>query len=110
MIFGLRLRKNTRQNMNDIHFSVLAETDILEIAHYTMYKFGTLQSRRYKIGLYNCFQRLAENSNLGRDASEFAPFLKRFSCKSHTIFYRQEEKGVYVVRILNQNLDFGLHL
>ncbi|WP_410504667.1 type II toxin-antitoxin system RelE/ParE family toxin [Maribacter sp. ACAM166] len=50
------------------------------------------------------------NPELGRSAAEYAPQLKRFNYKAHTIFYEPIEKGIFVVRILSQRQDFERHL
>lgn len=96
--------------MGNFRFSTRAETDLLEIARYTIEHFGLKQSQLYKQELFDCFNSLSNNSNLGRSASEYIPFLKQFPYKSHTIFYRPMETGILIVKVLNQNLDFERHL
>lgn len=96
--------------MSNFRFSTRAEADLLEIAKYTIEHFGLKQSQLYKQGLYDCFISLSNNSNLGRSASEYIPFLKQFPYKSHTIFYRPMETGILIVRVLNQSLDFERYL
>jgi toxin ParE1/3/4 len=86
------------------------KADISEIYEYGIVKFGLDQAQEYLIGLHDLFKTLAENSNIGRDASELYPSLKRFVYKSHMIFYLQSESGVFVVRTLNQSMDYDLHL
>ncbi len=90
--------------------SVECEIDISEIYEYGIEKFGLNQAQEYLIGLQELFEKLAKNTNLGRDASEFYPSLKRFVYKSHMIFYLQAQSGIFVVRILNQSMDYERHL
>jgi toxin ParE1/3/4 len=84
--------------------------DISKIYEYGIHNFGLNQAKEYLNGLQELFQTLAENSNLGRDASEFYPSLKRIVHKSHMIFYLQSESGVFIVRTLSQSMDYERHL
>lgn len=87
-----------------------SENDISEIYEYGIEKFGLGQAQEYLIGLHQLFQTLAENTNIGRDASEFYPSLKRFAYRSHMIFYLQADSAVFIVRTLNQSMDYERHL
>lgn len=110
MIFGSRLKGNTPQvKMGDFLLSKKADSDLLDIARFTIKKFGIQQARIDKNGLYDCFKSLAENPDLARDASEYMPNLRRFAFKSHTIFYRPMKTGISIVRVLHQNMDFDHH-
>ncbi|MEM7549481.1 MAG: type II toxin-antitoxin system RelE/ParE family toxin [Bacteroidota bacterium] len=86
------------------------ENDISDIYEYGISEFGLNQAQDYMIGLHDLFQTLAENTNIGRDASEFYPSLKRFVYKAHMIFYLQTESGIFIVRTLNQSMDYERHL
>ena len=86
------------------------EIDISKIYEYGIENFGLNQAQEYLMGLHDLFQTLAENSNIGIDASEFYPSLKRFVYKSHMIFYLQTGSGIFVVRALGQSMDYELHL
>ena len=61
-------------------------------------------------GIHDIFQVLSDNSSLGRDASEFIMSLKRFSYKSHTIFYLATDIDILIVRVLNQSMDYENNL
>lgn len=87
-----------------------SKIDIAEIYEYGIDKFGLNQAQEYLIGLHDVFQILAESTNIGRDASEFFPSLKRFVYKSHMIFYLQTDSGVFIVRTLSQSMDYERHL
>jgi toxin ParE1/3/4 len=96
--------------MEAYKLSSACEFDISEIYKYGIDEFGLNQAQEYMIGLHDLFQTLAENTNIGRDASEFYPSLKRFVYKSHMIFYLQTEYGVFIVRTLSQSMDYERHL
>lgn len=86
------------------------QIDISEIYEYGIEEFGLNQAQEYLIGLHDLFQTLTENTNSGRDASEFHPSLKRFVYKAHMIFYLQVESGIFIVRTLSQSMDYDRHL
>ncbi|MEQ8628605.1 type II toxin-antitoxin system RelE/ParE family toxin [Ekhidna sp.] len=86
------------------------EIDISEIYEYGIEQFGLKQAQEYLIGLHDLFQTLAENSGIGRDASELYPALKQFAYKSHMVFYLESESGIFIVRTLSQSMDYKSHL
>jgi plasmid stabilization system protein ParE len=49
-----------------------AAIDLLDIADFTIQTFGIEQARFYRDGLNHCFEILAENTQLGRNATKFA--------------------------------------
>jgi len=82
--------------MGAYRLTVACEIDISEIYEYGIEQFGLNQAQEYLIGPHDLFRTLAENSNIGRDASEFYPSLKQFAYKSYMFF------------TFNQNLEFLL--
>jgi toxin ParE1/3/4 len=87
-----------------------AEIDLAEMYEFGIYKFGITQAQKYFYDMHEAFEILAENANLGRDASEFIENLKRFSYKAHTIFYLQIASGIFILRVLNQRMDYDWNL
>ncbi len=85
-------------------------TDISNMYEFGIGKFGLDQAQKYIVGLHKLFQTLADNSSIGRDASEFLPSLKRFVYKSHIIFYLITDSGVFIIRVLSQSMDYERHL
>jgi toxin ParE1/3/4 len=61
--------------MGAYNLSTECEIDISEIYEYGIDQFGLIQSQEYMIGLHDLFETLAENTNIGRGASEFYPSL-----------------------------------
>ena len=90
--------------------SVKSESDIAKMFEYGIETFGITQAQNYFYGIHDVLQVLAENTNLGRDASEFLPLLKRFSYKSHTILYLNTTIGILVIRVLSQSMDYYQNL
>ena len=87
-----------------------AETDLAKMYEYGIETFGLEQAQAYLLGMHALFQVLANNTYLGRDASEFILSLKRFSYKSHTIFYIPTDIDILIVRVLNQSMDYENNL
>jgi len=83
-----------------------AETDLAKMYEYGIETFGLGHAQTYLLGMHTLFQVLADNANLARDASEFMFSLKRFSYKSHTIFYIATDIDILIVRVLNQSMDY----
>ncbi len=87
-----------------------AEIDLTKMYEYGIESFGLKQAQTYLLGMHTLFQILADNASLGRDASKFVLLLKRFSYKSHTIFYMATDIDVLMVRVLNQSMDYEKNL
>lgn len=87
-----------------------AEIDLSLMYEYGIETFGLKQAQIYLTGMHSLFQILAKNASLGRDASEFVLSLKRFSYRSHTIFYLASDIGILIVRVLNQSMDYEKNL
>jgi len=83
-----------------------AEIDLTKMYEYGIETYGLKQAQTYLFGMNSLFQILAKNASLGRDASEFSLYLKRFSYKSHTIFYLTAGIDILIVRVLNQSMDY----
>ena len=87
-----------------------AESDLTKMYEYGIETFGLKHAQIYLFGIHDMFQVLSDNINLGRDASEFVLNLKRFSYKSHTIFYLATDIDILIVRVLNQSMDYENNL
>jgi toxin ParE1/3/4 len=76
----------------------------MEIAGYTLERWGEGQTIRYLDDLEACCWRLADNPGLGRACHNIRPGLRRMEHGRHVVFYRQEKGGVRVSRILHQRI------
>jgi toxin ParE1/3/4 len=95
--------------MGNYRLTSRAESDLAEIADYTIGNFGIEQARRYRDALETCFETIADNPKLGREVDKLAPKLRRHQHKSHVVFYLPQKKGVLIVRVLYENRDFERH-
>ncbi len=84
--------------------------DLSNIYEYGIEKFGLGQAKDYLLGLEDAFQTLANNKNIGSDASQFLPSLRRFVYNAHMIFYLSSTSGVFIVRTLNHKMDYQQQL
>ncbi len=97
--------------MENYKLSEKTQIDLTEIYTYGIEKFGLLQARKYFKEIEDILNLLSENKDLGRDASEFIPMLKRLSFKAHTIFYISISKEeIFIVRVLSQKMDYETNL
>ena len=97
------------RKMAKYRLSTRADSDIAGIAYHSIKKFGVTQARRYREGLEESFRALAEDARRGRRAEHLASNLRRYNYESHVIFFLPEKKGVLIVRVLHQRMDFQRH-
>jgi toxin ParE1/3/4 len=85
-------------------FSLRAASDLMEIARYTLERWGEEQASRYIDDLEACCRQLANNPSLGRACNDIRPGLCRMEHGSHVVFYRPKQGGVLVSRILHKRM------
>ena len=85
-------------------YSRLAESDLDEIAAYTIREWGEAQAERYLGELEDCCERLANNSGMGRGCGAVRMGLRRMEQASHVVFYNTDESGIVVERILHKSM------
>ena len=90
--------------MAAFRFSPLAETDLVDIATYTLQTWGEEQTIRYIDDLQACCQTLADNPELGHACDDVGARLRRFETGRHVVFYRKEAEGILVSRILHRRM------
>jgi toxin ParE1/3/4 len=79
-----------------------AENDLLKIFLYSFEIFGLAQAEEYRKDIIQCFELLAENPRLGRNADKFAPGARRHEQAHHVIFYDAQSDGVLVICIVHE--------
>ena len=90
--------------MASLRFSRSAKADLLCIGAFTLETWGTAQAEHYLDGLGQCAKMLAGNPTLGRSCDWIRPGLYRFEKGKHVLFYRREDAGILVSRILHQSM------
>lgn len=90
--------------MARFRFSRLAEADLMDIFTYSLRTWGEEQALRYVEGLEASCRQLANNPELGRACDDIRPGLRRMEHGQHVIFYRTEERGILVSRVLHRRM------
>lgn len=93
-----------------IQLTVDAEKDIEEIYCYSISSFGENQAELYYSGLSKHFTYIADNPVIGSNFSFVKESVFRSNSESHAIYYRQEKKGILILRILHQHMDPVRHM
>jgi toxin ParE1/3/4 len=87
----------------------LAESDLEEIAAYTLREWGEAQATLYLSQLEHCCERLGGNPGLGRSCDAVREGLRRMEQGSHVVFYNTDGSGIVVERILHKSMVPELH-
>ncbi|PKH00545.1 type II toxin-antitoxin system RelE/ParE family toxin [Paraglaciecola sp. MB-3u-78] len=96
--------------MANYTLSTAAVTDIVQIADYTIRKFGLVQARKYRESLTSTFELLSRHPEIGRDFSQLGPGWRRHPYHDHNIYYKQSSDGILILRLLHSHQDPGRHL
>ncbi len=75
-----------------------AKADIINIIQYTDNNFGEDQTEIYIGGLYNSFEILTDNPQMGR---RFDETRRRYIYRSHQVYYRLHDDYILIVEIRN---------
>lgn len=93
-----------------VHYSELAESDLVDIAAHTTEVFGPEQCELYLNALEEaCERTLARFPTLARVVSK-RPDLRSWRCQRHVIYFRLVDDGLEVVRFLHERMLPDLHL
>lgn len=96
--------------MDNYRFSVRAQLDLDEIVDYSTREWGEGQAREYVSGLMVYIQRVADTPAIGRTVPLRRHGVMRYNYKAHSIFYKEEQGVVMIIRILAQVRDIRRHL
>lgn len=86
-----------------------ADRDLEGIWEYTNKQWGKSQANKYLNKLEDHFYKLATNPYLGKRRYELAGSPMSFHCERHVIFYRIADKGIEIIRVLHDSMDFPRH-
>lgn len=82
-----------------------ADKDLDELFDYTVEQFGMDQAIRYVSSFERVFERLCSQPKSGRLRVEIRKGLRSVSPISHTVFYRNMENRIRIVRVLHSSRD-----
>jgi toxin ParE1/3/4 len=87
-----------------------ADFDIDEIWEESNLRWGKTQARKYLDEMEERFISLAENPKLGKKRPELTGSPMSFPSGRHVIFYRKAKKGIEIIRVLHDSMDFPRHI
>lgn len=96
--------------MENYQLTNKAESEIEAIYYYSIENFGLDTAQQYLQGLYERFSILGDNPSWGTDYKHVRDGLCRYEYRSHSIYYKETESGVLIVRILGAKQDPIKHL
>jgi toxin ParE1/3/4 len=96
--------------VTDFVLSRRAESDLDEIWDYSAERWGREQANKYVEALRESIRGIALDPSRGRSVTVGARSYHRYSSGSHMIFYRMEDQGAHIVRILHQSMNHVRHL
>jgi toxin ParE1/3/4 len=96
--------------MSKYTLSSKADKDITEIYQYSYERFGYMQADSYLQGLEDKFRHLADQPFVGRQIDHIRKGYFRYEYESHSIFYKQTENGIIIMRVLHRGRDMFRHV
>ena len=96
--------------MSVARLSPAAEADIDAIWDYSEERWGRPQANRYVRDLDATCTGIAKGRVSSLSAEDIRSGYRKAVCGSHMIYFRQDEDGIEIVRILHQSMDVGRHL
>lgn len=96
--------------MNKYTLSNKAEEDISGIYDYSVNTHGLVQAEAYLVALHEALLILAETPSLGASAEDIRKSYLQFPVHKHMVFYKKVEDGIFVARVLHQQMKYSMHL
>ena len=91
--------------MNDYILSPEAVSDLQNIYDFTVGEWGQTQAEKYLNEIYAVFERLVQNSGIGRLRTELSDGLRSIPTGAHIIFFLPLQSDVAIVRVLHGARD-----
>ncbi len=91
--------------MSSFRLSKQAESDLVNIATYTIQNFGIKQARQYRDQLFRVFELMADFPQIGSDQSHIKLNIRRHVHGTQAIYYRVEADQITILRILGSGED-----
>lgn len=96
--------------MKSYRLSDKAVIDLRNISRYTNIEFGQAQAKAYLTALKETTLQLAEQPQMAQVVNDIRPGYRRYLFQKHAIYFIEKDYGIYVVRILHQQMRVELHL
>ncbi len=86
-----------------------ADADLSKIWDYTDEKWGRLQARKYLTELEDRFSAIAQFPERGKCRDDIPGTPLSYHEGRHMIFYRTTQRGIEIIRVLHDSMDFPRH-
>lgn len=96
--------------MKSYRLSDKAVADLRNISRYTNFEFGPAQAKAYLTALKEIILQLAAQPRMAQPVSEIRSGYRRYLFQQHAIYFSEKEYGIYVVRVLHQQMRVDLHI
>lgn len=96
--------------MAEYRFSPAAQRDLDEIFDYTVHEWGVERAARHTMEIERARARLAQAPGLAQESDYIRPGYRRAAVARHVIYFRVEDYGIAIIRILHQRMDALCHL
>jgi toxin ParE1/3/4 len=88
-----------------------ARRDLASIWQYTAKHWSSDQAERYTAEIVDACRAVSEGHRQGRPIDDIRPGYFKIAVRSHVVYYRVRNDGVYIVaRILHQRMDTSAHI
>lgn len=97
--------------MSSFRLSALASSDLADIYLYGARRWGRAQADAYDRDLRSSVRTAAHFPQIGRRYETVSGIeLRCYLSGRHVIFYRIEDDGIFIIRVLHGRMDFDRHL
>jgi toxin ParE1/3/4 len=93
-----------------LEISVQAGNDIDALFLYGLMNFGEGAASDYSDGLFDLFELILANPEIGRKLLEMKRHPRMISYRSHAVFYHVKPRSVRVLRVLHGRQNWFDHL
>ena len=90
--------------------TIAAQTDLIEIRHYTLFQWGSTQSKKYLSELHQTITLLSESPLIGKQRPEVGEGVFSFPHKSHVIYYILSSQQLIIFAVIHKNMIPTNHL
>jgi len=96
--------------MGCFHLTPDAKASMMQIAQYTLEKWGFRQCNSYMKLIDDCFHALANAPMRGKTRPEVHHILRSYPVGKHIVFYVIKQDQIVIVNVLHERMDPVKHL
>ena len=92
--------------MKSFEFHPEAKSRLAEIWHFTFQHWGEIQADQYTLQIEAEIKKLCSGEKIGRIYKNIKQHnIKYILCQRHYVFYTENEKNIFVLTVLHDNMD-----